>query len=103
MPGLQRTELSLVKHKTLEDLSCPAVKEGGRMEGFRWKGRLGDIAVVQASGRTAQLWGALEGKKRNWQIWGTSWVVFVTSRRGLTPRGSLECNPEIPAFPGEEN
>ena len=24
------------------------------------------------------------------------------SRRGLTPRGSLECNPEIPAFPGEE-
>ena len=23
--------------------------------------------------------------------------------RGLTPRGSLECNPEIPAFPGEEN
>ena len=26
-----------------------------------------------------------------------------TSRRGLTPRGSLECNPEIPAFPGEEN
>ena len=24
-------------------------------------------------------------------------------RRGLTPRGSLECNPEIPAFPGEEN
>ena len=22
---------------------------------------------------------------------------------GLTPRGSLECNPEIPAFPGEEN
>ena len=22
--------------------------------------------------------------------------------RGLTPRGSLECNPEIPAFPGEE-
>ena len=25
------------------------------------------------------------------------------SRRVLTPRGSLECNPEIPAFPGEEN
>ena len=24
------------------------------------------------------------------------------SRRGLTPRGSLECNPEIPAFPGDE-
>ena len=22
---------------------------------------------------------------------------------GLGPRGSLECNPEIPAFPGEEN
>ena len=30
------------------------------------------------------------------------WVGFP-SRRGLTPRGSLECNPEIPAFPGEEN
>ena len=27
----------------------------------------------------------------------------LSSRRGLTPRGSLECNPEIPAFPGEEN
>ena len=27
----------------------------------------------------------------------------IPSRRGLTPRGSLECNPEIPAFPGEEN
>ena len=26
----------------------------------------------------------------------------LTSRRGLTPRGSLECNPEVPAFPGEE-
>ena len=24
------------------------------------------------------------------------------SRRGLTPRGSLECNPEIPVAPGEE-
>ena len=24
----------------------------------------------------------------------------MPSRRGLTPRGSLECNPEIPAFPG---
>ena len=29
--------------------------------------------------------------------------TFSASRRGLTPRGSLECNPEIPAFPGEEN
>ena len=32
-----------------------------------------------------------------------SGVLGVPSRRGLTPRGSLECNPEIPAFPGEEN
>ena len=31
-----------------------------------------------------------------------SGVLGFTSRRGLTPRGSLECNPEIPAFPGEE-
>ena len=30
-------------------------------------------------------------------------VHGISSRRGLTPRGSLECNPEIPAFPGEEN
>ena len=30
-----------------------------------------------------------------------SGVFGFTSRRGLTPRGSLECNPEIPAFPGE--
>ena len=30
-------------------------------------------------------------------------VLGFPSRRGLTPRGSLECNPEIPAFPGEEN
>ena len=31
-----------------------------------------------------------------------SGVLGFPSRRGLTPRGSLECNPEIPAFPGEE-
>ena len=31
-----------------------------------------------------------------------SGVIGFPSRRGLTPRGSLECNPEIPAFPGEE-
>ena len=39
-----------------------------------------------------------------WQRFGSeklSWCL--PSRRGLTPRGSLECNPEIPAFPGEEN
>ena len=29
-------------------------------------------------------------------------VLGFPSRRGLTPRGSLECNPEINAFPGEE-
>ena len=34
---------------------------------------------------------------------GASGNLGVPSRRGLTPRGSLECNPEIPAFPGEEN
>ena len=31
-----------------------------------------------------------------------SGVLGFPSRQGLTPRGSLECNPEIPAFPGEE-
>ena len=31
-----------------------------------------------------------------------SGVLGFPSSRGLTPRGSLECNPEIPAFPGEE-
>ena len=31
-----------------------------------------------------------------------SGVFGFPSRRGMTPRGSLECNPEIPAFPGEE-
>ena len=31
-----------------------------------------------------------------------SGVLGFPSRRGLTPRGSLECNPEIPAFPGED-
>ena len=31
-----------------------------------------------------------------------SGVLGFPSRRGLTPRGSLKCNPEIPAFPGEE-
>ena len=31
-----------------------------------------------------------------------SGVLGFPSRRGLTPQGSLECNPEIPAFPGEE-
>ena len=29
--------------------------------------------------------------------------LVLSMGRGLTPRGSLECNPEIPAFPGEEN
>ena len=28
------------------------------------------------------------------------WGSLPQPRRGLTPRGSLECNPEIPAFPG---
>ena len=31
-----------------------------------------------------------------------SGVLGFPSRRGLTPRRSLQCNPEIPAFPGEE-
>ena len=30
------------------------------------------------------------------------YILMFLSRRGLTHRGSLECNPEIPAFPGEE-
>ena len=32
-----------------------------------------------------------------------SGVLCFLSRRGLTPRGILQCNPEIPAFPGEEH
>ena len=43
---------------------------------------------------------------RNYCRTKASWARHTTgfpSRRGLTPRGSLECNPEIPAFPGEEN
>ena len=35
-------------------------------------------------------------------IQGESGVLGFPSRRALTPRGNLECNPEIPAFPGEE-
>ena len=31
-----------------------------------------------------------------------SGVLGFPSRLGLTTRGSLECNPEMPAFPGEE-
>ena len=31
-----------------------------------------------------------------------SGVLGFPSRRGLTPRGRQECNPEIPAFPGDE-
>ena len=31
-----------------------------------------------------------------------SGVLGFPKRRGLTPRGSLGCNPEIRAFPGEE-
>ena len=30
-----------------------------------------------------------------------AWCAAVHGR-GLTPRGSLECSPEIPAFPGDE-
>ena len=29
--------------------------------------------------------------------------VKVLVAQSCPPRGSLECNPEIPAFPGEEN
>ena len=43
-----------------------------------------------------QLYGGVNGREE-------SGVLGFPSRRGLTPRGSLECNPEIPAFPGEEN
>ena len=32
-----------------------------------------------------------------------SGVLGFPSRRGLTPRGSLECKPEIPAFAGEDS
>ena len=32
-----------------------------------------------------------------------SGVLGFPSRRGLTPRVSLECNPEIPVAPGEEH
>ena len=31
-----------------------------------------------------------------------SGVLGFPLRQGLTPRGSLEWNPDIPAFPGEE-
>ena len=31
-----------------------------------------------------------------------SGVFGFPSRKGLTPQGSLECNPEITAFHGEE-
>ena len=30
-------------------------------------------------------------------------ILCFPSRRGLTPRGSMGCNPEILVFPGEEH
>ena len=38
------------------------------------------------------------------QRWGKPFasVQLLPSRRGLTPRVSLECNPEIPVAPGVE-
>ena len=49
--------------------------------------------------------GKIEGRRRRARVATReeSGVLGFPSRRGLTPRGSLECNPEIPAFPGEEN
>ena len=33
-----------------------------------------------------------------------AWLASAPpSRQGLTPRGILKCNPEFPAFPGEEH
>ena len=44
--------------------------------------------------------GALFSAEGRLEPWHENRGVPVPSRRGLTPRGSLECNPEIPAFPG---
>ena len=44
----------------------------------------------------------LSVKKNELLIYTITWMDLKRVR-GLTPRGSLECNPEIPAFPGEEN
>ena len=52
----------------------------------------------------------LGGTRRVWGLFGVAGRLSGTvspfradlgfpSRRGLTPRGSLECNPEIPVFP----
>ena len=46
---------------------------------------------------------ALYGQqKEDWELTVAQIMNSLLTRRGLTPRGSLECNPEIPAFPGEE-
>ena len=37
-----------------------------------------------------------------WTFVGKVMSLLFTSKRGLTPRGSMGCNPEILVFPGEE-
>ena len=66
-----------------------------REQGWSWKER-------------PRIWGCWEAVSNH--MWPDKPVrqarepsVGVPSRRGLTPRGSLECNPEIPVTPGVEH
>ena len=67
----------------------------------------GVLLVFSSCGASVRFLTRCDGKLRELQETRVatreeSGVLGFPSRRGLTPRGSLECNPEIPAFPGEE-
>ena len=50
-------------------------------------------------GEMGEAWQFVEGRSEGRLHLHLGPVLGFPPRRGLTPRGSLECNPEIPAFP----
>ena len=86
-----------------------------KLQKSMWMGRAWGLAISPALG-WAREWAASKRKRRLDSLEAAQGAprdprrdsrgelsLGFPSRRGLTPRGSLECNPEIPAFPGEEN
>ena len=61
---------------------------------------LTDLGTLELSYRAKTTQWALRDTCRDSR---REWSPLLPSRRGLTPRVSLECNPEIPVAPGVEH